>query len=47
MPPGAVHPISWAKGDLMSAVGYYHSHTPSRAQTYRVQVVAVARMFRP
>ena len=37
-----------AKGDLMSAVGYYHSHTPSRAQLYRTQVVAAAaRMFRP
>lgn len=37
-----------AKGDLMGAVGYYHSHTPSRAQRYRVQVLAAAaRMFRP
>lgn len=35
-----------ARGDLMTAVGYYHSHTPALADTYRAQVRAAAgRLF--
>ena len=37
-----------AKGDLMAAVGFYHSHTPGLGQTYRAHVLAAAaRMFKP
>jgi hypothetical protein len=31
-----------AGGDLLRAVGYYHSHTPALADAYRMQVVASA-----
>jgi hypothetical protein len=31
-----------AVGDLLRAIGYYHSHTPALADTYRMQVVASA-----
>ena len=32
-----------AKGDLMLAVGFYHSHTPARHEAYRGKVVDQAR----
>ncbi len=36
------------KGDLLRAVGDYHSHTPSLNQGYQAQVIAAARvLFRP
>jgi hypothetical protein len=35
-------------GDLMTAVGYYHSHTPGLTAAYRDKVVAAAgRLFTP
>lgn len=35
-----------ARGDLMRAVGNYHSHTPVRHQAYQVKVMqSAARMF--
>jgi Transglycosylase SLT domain len=35
-----------AGGDLLRAVGYYHSHRPPLADAYRLQVVAAAtRLF--
>ena len=34
-----------AKGDLMTAVGYYHSHTPARHEAYRDKVVGKARVM--
>lgn len=35
-----------ARGDLLRAVGYYHSHTPPLADAYRSQVIASAtRLF--
>jgi hypothetical protein len=35
-----------AGGDLMRAVGYYHSHTPERASEYQVKVLSAAtRLF--
>jgi hypothetical protein len=35
-----------AKGDLLRAVGYYHSHTPPLADAYRFQVIgSAARLF--
>jgi hypothetical protein len=35
-----------AGGDLLRAVGYYHSHQPPLAEAYRLQVVASAtRLF--
>ena len=36
------------KGDLMRAIGDYHSHTPALNQDYQEQVMAAARaMFEP
>lgn len=33
-------------GDLLRAVGYYHSHTPGRANAYQAQVLhAATRLF--
>lgn len=32
-----------ARGDIMAAVGAYHSHTPSIADAYRLRVVWAAR----
>lgn len=38
--------LNEAGGDLLRAVGYYHSHQPVLAETYRLQVVASAnRLF--
>lgn len=38
--------LNQAHGNLMQAVGDYHSHTPSLNQSYRVQVIESAtRMF--
>ncbi|SDB74765.1 hypothetical protein SAMN02927895_05467 [Belnapia rosea] len=35
-----------ARGDLMQAVGYYHSHTPERSLRYQAKVVGAAqRLF--
>ena len=35
-----------ANGDLMRAIGYYHSHTPVRHDAYRIRVQgAAARLF--
>ena len=31
-----------ANGDLMRAIGYYHSHTPARHDAYRARVMGVA-----
>jgi hypothetical protein len=37
-----------AQGDLMRAVGYYHSHTPERHFGYRAKVVEAAQsLFAP
>ena len=37
-----------AHGDLMRAVGYYHSHTPVLGQDYQAKVIAAARkLFEP
>ena len=38
--------LNEARGDLMLAVGYYHSHTPIRRQSYLERVVrAAASLF--
>ena len=38
--------LNEAKGDLMLAVGYYHSHTPARNEAYQAKVLASAtRLF--
>jgi transglycosylase-like protein with SLT domain len=38
--------LNEAHGDLMQAVGYYHSHTPALNQTYKAQVLGSAvRLF--
>jgi hypothetical protein len=34
-----------AQGDLMRAVGYYHSHTPERSLRYQAKVVGAARLL--
>ena len=35
-----------ANGDLMRAIGYYHSHTPALHEAYRVRVTgAASRLF--
>lgn len=40
--------LNEAKGNLMAAVGYYHSHTPSRGTLYRGKVMdAARRLFTP
>ena len=40
--------LTEARGDIMTAIGYYHSHTPVRGQSYRLRVVAAAtRLFGP
>lgn len=40
--------LNEARGDLMLAVGYYHSHTPARNQAYQAKVLASAtRLFTP
>ena len=35
--------LNEAHGDLMQAIGYYHSHTPVLGQTYRLRVLEAAR----
>ena len=36
------------RGDLMRAIGNYHSHTPLRNQTYQAKVLrSAASLFRP
>ena len=38
--------LNEAGGDLLRAVGYYHSHTPERASSYQTKVLyAATRMF--
>jgi hypothetical protein len=38
--------LNEANGDLMLAIGYYHSHTPTRNQAYQAKVLASAtRLF--
>lgn len=40
--------LSEARGNLMLAVGYYHSHTPARNEAYQAKVLASAtRLFVP
>ena len=34
-----------AHGDLMTAVGYYHSHTPTLHQAYRLRVLQAATVL--
>ena len=35
-----------ANGDLLRAVGYYHSHTPARHEAYKTKVLgSAARLF--
>jgi hypothetical protein len=34
--------LTEAQGDLMVAIGYYHSHTPERSAAYRAKVTAAA-----
>jgi hypothetical protein len=35
-----------ARGDVIQAVGYYHSHTPERATYYQIKVIRAAyRLF--
>jgi hypothetical protein len=37
-----------AHGNLLVAIGHYHSHTPERAAAYRIRVVVAAmRLFYP
>lgn len=35
--------LNEAQGDLMRAVGYYHSHTPERGLRYQAKVIGAAR----
>jgi hypothetical protein len=35
--------LNEAQGDLMRAVGYYHSHTPERSLRYQAKVVGAAQ----
>jgi len=37
--------LNEAKGDLMQAVGYYHSHTPLLSLDYQVKVLDAARLL--
>ncbi len=38
--------LNEANGDLMLAIGYYHSHTPARNEAYQAKVLASAtRLF--
>ena len=38
--------LNEARGDLVTAVGYYHSHTPRLKEAYQVRVLgAAAAMF--
>ena len=38
--------LNEAHGDLMLAIGYYHSHTPVRNQAYQIRVLnAATRLF--
>jgi hypothetical protein len=39
--------LNEAKGDLMQAVGNYHSHTPVRNLDYQIRVLAAARRMFP
>ena len=40
--------LNEARGDLMLAIGYYHSHTPVRNQAYQTRVLnAATRLFAP
>ena len=42
------HYLDRAGGDVMTAVGNYHSHTPPLHAAYRLKVIAsAARLFRP
>ena len=34
-----------SRGDLMRAIGFYHSHTPARSERYRVKVRNAATML--
>ena len=35
--------LNEARGDVMLAIGYYHSHTPERNQAYQTKVLDSAR----
>ena len=35
--------LNEARGNVMLAIGYYHSHTPARNQEYQAKVLASAR----
>lgn len=38
--------INEANGNLMQAIGYYHSHTPALGQQYQIEVMqSAARLF--
>jgi Transglycosylase SLT domain len=40
--------LNEAQGDLMTAIGYYHSHTPALGTVYQQKVLAqAAQLFRP
>jgi hypothetical protein len=41
--------LNETRGNLMRAVGYYHSHAPARGQAYRVRMInsALALYFPP
>jgi soluble lytic murein transglycosylase-like protein len=37
--------LNETRGDLLQAVGHYHSHTPARSRVYQEKVLASARML--
>ena len=38
--------LNESRGDLLRAVGFYHSHTPNRATAYQIRVLSAAtRLF--
>jgi soluble lytic murein transglycosylase-like protein len=37
--------LNEARGDLMTAIGYYHSHTPLLSQRYQAQVARSATLL--
>jgi soluble lytic murein transglycosylase-like protein len=44
---GAILKNYWheARGNMMIAIGYYHSHTPARGEAYQAKVLASARQL--
>lgn len=40
--------LNEARGDVVQAVGFYHSHTPERASAYQIKVIrAASKLFGP